>query len=264
MIRGEYWIVDGEPQFADGDVGDYNHEALAIEHVFGTWSEDVSNLAEEYGIESEDDDYYGYEGIDPEKVTEKINQILEILQEQHSEEDANGILMKQLNINEPAYLVICGFGSAFEYVMMYEGWIAVRGTNADLYGYDEAKRKSLADGIESVFYEEGIPPEQIEEIEIQVSDHKTGNNFYATLEDLKQPQVVVRPQQQPVNTKGDRRFAWTYPDPEENKYSKPVPSTPNPTNAAAQKQKIIGPGQDLWRGTSESVGKFKKWFDLNS
>jgi hypothetical protein len=30
-VRGEWWIVDGRAQYADGDVGDYNHEAMAIE-----------------------------------------------------------------------------------------------------------------------------------------------------------------------------------------------------------------------------------------
>ena len=30
-LRGEWWIVDGQAQFADGDVGDLNHEAAVIE-----------------------------------------------------------------------------------------------------------------------------------------------------------------------------------------------------------------------------------------
>lgn len=30
-VQGEWWIVDGNAEYADGDIGDYNHEARAIE-----------------------------------------------------------------------------------------------------------------------------------------------------------------------------------------------------------------------------------------
>ena len=32
-LRGEWWIIDGNASFADGDIGDYNHEAVAIEYA---------------------------------------------------------------------------------------------------------------------------------------------------------------------------------------------------------------------------------------
>lgn len=32
-IRGEYWIVDGSVNYADGDVGDTNHEGYALDHL---------------------------------------------------------------------------------------------------------------------------------------------------------------------------------------------------------------------------------------
>ena len=34
-INGEYWIVDGDINFADGDVGDIDHTGLAIQHATG-------------------------------------------------------------------------------------------------------------------------------------------------------------------------------------------------------------------------------------
>ena len=30
---GEYWIQDGSAMFADGDIGDMNHEAMVLESV---------------------------------------------------------------------------------------------------------------------------------------------------------------------------------------------------------------------------------------
>jgi hypothetical protein len=255
MIRGEYWIVDGDVDFADGDVGDYNHEMIATQHVFSQWSDAIANVAEEFGIET---DFEGYDGIDCEAISNVINEILEVLKESYGD-NCDSVLMQQLGIDQDAYLVICGHGDAKDYVMIHEGWIALRSTNVDLYGYDESKKKSLISGIEEILYQEGIEPEQEEEdLEFQISDHKTNKYYYLTYEEIKNPQPTMRTQQ-PINTKGDRRFNPTWRDQEENKYSTPVPSKQKPINAAAQKQGIIGPGQQLWRGTSESVGKFKRW-----
>lgn len=260
MIRGEYWITDGSVDEADGEAGDYNHEGRALEHVFGAWADAVKYVAQDYDIETD----FGYMGmINCDAVSNTISSILEILMSQgHSEESANGFLMQELGINQPAYLVICGFGDAQEYVMMYEGWISVRGDNADVYGFDAEKRKSLADGIEEILFDEGhLDDEGIAEFEIAVSDFKTGKSFSLSLEQLREPVAPVRTNQ-PINTKGDRRFNWTTPDTEENKYSKKIGSKPNPWNTAAQQQGVIGPGQQLWRGTSESRG-FKAWLSMN-
>jgi hypothetical protein len=32
IVSGEYWIIEGSAIFADGDVGDMNHEAHVISH----------------------------------------------------------------------------------------------------------------------------------------------------------------------------------------------------------------------------------------
>jgi hypothetical protein len=32
-IRGEYWIIDGAATYADGDIGDTNHEGYALDHL---------------------------------------------------------------------------------------------------------------------------------------------------------------------------------------------------------------------------------------
>lgn len=255
MIRGEYWIVDGSVDFADGDVGDFNHESIATQHVFSKWADSVANIAEEYGIET---DFDGHDGVDCYAVSDAIEEILEVLRETHGD-NCDTVLMQELGIDQPAYLVISGYNNAaYDYVMMYEGWIALRGTNVDLYGYDQKKSKSLFDGIEEIVYEEGIDQREAQELEFQISDHKTNKYYYITYEEITNPQPAMK-MQQPVNTKGDRRFTATSRDEEENKYSIHSKSKPKPINLAAQQQGIITPGQQLWRGTSESVGKFKRW-----
>lgn len=258
MIRGEYWIVDGSVDFADGDVGDFNHEAIANQHVFSQWSDSVASVAEEYGIET---DFDGFEGVDQEAVSNAINEILDVLRETHGD-NCDTILMQELGVDQPAYLVLCGFENAYNYVMTYEGWIALRGTSVDLFGYDDRKRKSLINGIEEIVYQEGVDEQEAMELEFNITDHKTNKYYYITYEEITNPQPTMRIQE-PINTKGDRRFTVISRDQEENKYSVQSKSNPKPINIAAQKQGLIGPGQQLWRGTSESVGKFKRWL-LNS
>lgn len=255
MIRGEYWIIDGDIDFADGDVGDFNHESIANQYVFSQWADSVKNIAEEYGIET---DFEEHDGVDCYAVSDAIEEILEILRETHGD-NCDIVLMQELGIDEPAYLVISGHNNgAYDYVMMYEGWIAIRGTNVDLYGYDEKKKNYLIEGIEQIVYEEGIDQRQAQELEFQISDHKSNKYYYITYEEIINPQPTMKTHQ-PINTKGDRRFTPISRDQEENKYSIQSKSTPKPINLLAQQQGIAAPGQQLWRGTSESVGKFKRW-----
>jgi hypothetical protein len=42
-IRGEYWLNEGGPEYADGDVGDVNHEMLAESHILGELGNDIYN-----------------------------------------------------------------------------------------------------------------------------------------------------------------------------------------------------------------------------
>ena len=142
------------------------------------------------------------------------------------------------------------------------------GTSADLYDFDKEKRENLLNGIEEILYSEGIEEEEFvsEGHEIDVTDHKTKQTFYFSIDDLRQSLNPVRPTQQPINTKGDSRFSMgMIPDEEENKYSSnlynpyvrsPLPKT-NPWDDEAKKLKITN--NQLWRGTSESVS-FKSWF----
>ena len=32
-IKGEYWVIDGAPHYADGDIGDTNHEGYALDYL---------------------------------------------------------------------------------------------------------------------------------------------------------------------------------------------------------------------------------------
>lgn len=252
QISGEYWINNGSVDYADGDVGEYNHEYIASSHVFHQFSDKIVALAEELNISTEDLNDYD---IDLEALGEILNQIHDNLED--TDVDPYSYIGRYIGADQEAVGILFGKKDSRLYVMKKEGWIAVRGMNIELHGYDEQKRKNLINGLGDIFEQEGIqediPPE---EIDFLLYDHKTNRSNDLTLADIENPQPVVRPHQMPTN-KGDRRFQVITPDKTEN-----IPyqnkSIPNKTNVAAQKAGIVAPGQELWRGTSESTN-FKNW-----
>ena len=241
MIRGEYWIVDGSVDFADGDIGDFNHEALAVQSVFSQFSDEIISLAQDLDIECEN--FYDYD-----ELTESISNLLSEIQKKISDEE----IMQKIGANKDAYLILCGQGDARAYVMKNDGWIAVRSNNIELYGYDDKKRRSLLNGLENILDQEGIEEENDEELEFSLHDFKTNKAYYFSLNDIKNP--TARPES-PIMTKGDRRFFAPVNSKYQNK------SVQNPWNKEAQKAKIIPPGHELWRNTSEGIimKKFSEW-----
>lgn len=56
-IRGEWWIMDGQAQFADAEVGDMNHSGYVIEHIlsqhdFDSDTTDLTELTDEQLVEA--------------------------------------------------------------------------------------------------------------------------------------------------------------------------------------------------------------------
>lgn len=253
MIKGEYWINDGSVDYADGDVGDYNHEYIAQAHVINQYAENIIDLADELKLDYEINQY----DHNPEEISNVLSQIYNHLEDE-TDHHPDGYISNHIGANQETMRILFGRGDARFYVQKFEGWIAVRGMNIELFGYNEQKRKSLINGLNEIFHQEGIDDDiPAEEIEFSLYDHKTNRSTNLTLADIENKNIF-RPQQLPTS-KGHNKFQITSPDKTEN-----IPnnnkSVPNKTNLAAQKAGITT-GQ-LWRGTSESID-FKSWF-LNS
>ena len=54
-IRGEYWIQGGQVEFADGDVGDQNHEMVALNSVAADHLDSLTDYAEELNIDHKEE-----------------------------------------------------------------------------------------------------------------------------------------------------------------------------------------------------------------
>ncbi len=240
-IRGEYWIIDGYVDFADGDIGDRNHEMIAIEHLLHRYVDNITSLAEEMGIEF--DDPQGFAGVDGELIANVTNEILAQIPVAE--------FLQRTEMPQDVYVVLFGNGDARNYVIVHDGWIAIRNMNIELYGYDARKQKGLADGLWEIMESEGV--ELHDELEFALHDFKTNQQTYLTWKDISNPAPVVRPTIPNMN-QGHSKFVVTNPDTAENQPPNArEKSRPEPWTVAAQKIKLTPPGSQLWRGTSESV-----------
>jgi hypothetical protein len=260
-IRGEYWIQNGQVDFADGDVGDKGHEAIAHDHIVYQHIDSVVKMAEELGIESESFKRLS-RGDDNYLLPDVLGQIEDhLIESGKSREEAVKEMREFLGIDEEGFSILGDGGDPGFYVMMHDGWIAIRSNNIELYGYDEQKRKSLFRGINEILYDEfdsefeEVPPEQIE---FSLFDVKTKKSSEITLADIMNPQPTFRTNQPSQNTYNKALPMPVLPDTTENT---PRLKTAKDLDATKNLNRNVGgiPGHQIWRGTSESVLPFADW-----
>lgn len=204
-ITGEYWISDGWVDFADGDVGDKNHEMIAINHFASKYVDELIDLAHDLEVDLENDNIYKtssgrgflrneeYPAGDCEAIRNKIISSIENKEIDWNlpegvlvEDSVDEYIQKTLKIDDEEFSCIFGNCDARQIIMKREGWIAVRNNNIELYGYNDQKRKEIINGIESILDQEGIE-EADEEIELYIYDYKTGRSWDLPLSDPKTP-----------------------------------------------------------------------------
>jgi len=184
----------------------------------------------------------------------QIQDILNDIRDRLKEDDLNpdNYIMQHLNIDQECLNTLYHSDNVSLHMMKHDGWIAVRGHNIELYGWDNNKKSDLKSGMLEIIsgenFEDDVAPE---EINFSLYDHKSKRSTNVTLADIEGPALPIRPQQQ-ITTKGHSKFNIQNPDTTEN-MPQQNKSYPNQLNVAAQQTKVIGPGQNLWRGTSESI-----------
>lgn len=242
-IRGEYWIQDGQVDFADGDVGDQNHEMIALNSIAADHLDSLMDYAEELNIDKEE--LGGMDDDPSQKAYHLIKSIHYTLLEKGVDAvKTSELMIKRLGINMEVYKLLGGGGDSRLYVMKNKGWIAVRSNNIEMFGYDSNKKKQLSSGIEDILDQEGVE-EPDDQIEFSVYDHKTNRSFDATLSDIKNTNSFARPKQLPNTT-----------------YNKPLFIPAEKTGPmGSQSPKIMGIQQRQAMQTSEGKIGFKKWLE---
>jgi len=158
-MRGEFWIHDGTAMFADGDIGDYNHEAYVIEVVQSQiingeedWEEwknkTVLEILEEKKQELEEKKLDTEEPGDIKDIDDQIYEIWEMSKNtSYYAYELIGDNLEELGI-EPEYFEIAkGQGDAREFAMKHWGWKRLEEDNIETWFLKENDLRDIANGL---------------------------------------------------------------------------------------------------------------------
>ena len=179
-VPGEWFLVEGEAQFADGDVGDFNHDMIVREHVvrklvdvidanFDVDWEYWADKAESIG--GGDDMTESPEGR--EILTRNVHKFLENKIKDASE--GKDALLDKLGINEEELLIASGDPRSYprEYGIRHLGYVRVAGNNVEAYDITSKKLREIANGLW-----DAAGDESVEGMTFDVEDAKT-NTLYS-------------------------------------------------------------------------------------
>ena len=169
MIRGEYWLVDGDPRFADGDVGESDHAILALQEI-------------RYTVLSE----FGWDG-DVEALRDNdafLEELEELLGTNEKDEVARRLAEECSNPELAQRLLPAAFEQedAREAAIRHLGWKWVKRDWVGTFNLAPADMQQIARGIDQILDEEGIEPGPEDEIEVRILS--TGKSLFLSMEDI--------------------------------------------------------------------------------
>lgn len=182
-IRGEYWIINGATNYADGDVGDINHEGYALDHLrykiadalnldFGEmydWEHELENIPEAVNEELD----LGMEDFDT-----TPSAVLELLKLHY---DALGLDLEDLDyaFDEPGHDVR-------SYMSKRYGWIVCHGNRFAVWYLIRDAAEQIAEAVEEILWEEGALEEDDGDFdaELEIYVVSTGHTYTTTWKQL--------------------------------------------------------------------------------
>jgi len=164
QLSGEFWITDsGQVMFADGDIGDYNHEAYVIESILSkydlSWDGNMIDVnspdfIENYVRENQDEviewlhendlltdeQFQGFEAdpysIDPDVIYDLgINNM------------TNSDIFMLMGMSEEEAMIAEGHGDARLFAMKNWGWKRLEGIHVETWSLTSSDMRTIADGL---------------------------------------------------------------------------------------------------------------------
>lgn len=139
-IRGEWWIVDGQPMLADGDTGDINHKRMVVDYIYAQYDLDPDtfyfDIDEINGIIGQMNDFHSNEDIVKYCEDYRIDENI-----------VRDILRRVEGITEDEKSVLLGGMDARDYGLKYLGWIRVKGNNIETWIIDDSTLREIANGM---------------------------------------------------------------------------------------------------------------------
>ena len=190
-IKGEYWFdEDGSTMYADGDVGDMNHEAYVIQRC-------SNEVADMIGMDTgrfencptiEDfEEFLRDENKESEEIIEKLDngEVQQVILDIIGDNDANQKLTKcALDLG----------GDARKYAIETWGWSRVHGANIEVKKLDVDTVNRVSRGIWNALEEEGLIYEDDErnkagQTVYWISTY-TGKSYSIKLDDMDSPESI--------------------------------------------------------------------------
>lgn len=203
---GEYWLEDvGMAVYADGDIGDTNHEMEAFQGFLGLdldfirtdceispngfdWACLAQELVDEAEIEADVGDLDKMSKQNWTALAEKLEVDDRYLSSKADRDVILGLTWLQKHDASMEFVEWWisqkGMADAREYALEHGGWIRVKGVNFETWNFDEHALHVIR---EADFWpeedEEGVPLEESEE-EIYVDELSTGQGYTLKLKEL--------------------------------------------------------------------------------
>jgi hypothetical protein len=156
-MPGEWFLVEGKAEYAEGDIGEYNHEAIVRRNVLYKLADAANDFLD---ADINLDDKY----IDETTLEYIIGQQVEGASDPQAVMDKMGITQKEVD-------VVLGRGNATDYGIEELGYVRVAGNNVELSGLTGSKMRDIADGL----YDAG--GESVEGMTFNIEDSAT-TKFY--------------------------------------------------------------------------------------
>lgn len=174
-IKGEYWLTDNGPVYADGDLADDNHEMLAESHMLGELGNDIED--DGWGTQT----FYNARNMflealqNPGTYLGQMEEYVEAMQAEYGDDwwdyaDYEGYLI-WLNTNhiedeterrikkEWVDREMGGMKDPRTHVSKYYDWVRVQGKNIEVWELNDLTRIRIRRQIEQIYDEEGLGDE---------------------------------------------------------------------------------------------------------
>ena len=162
LLPGEWWLIDGQAVFADGDVGELNHDGHVWQHLLSEFADELDAIPELAWLRGQVRDWVNTDGGDPAYLRTIINDLSdgafkagEITQEQY--DAPNAWIQALLDWSDIKWSILTADDTtvrAREWAIETLGWVRVHGNACELWQLSQRALKDLADGLWDAHQEE--------------------------------------------------------------------------------------------------------------
>lgn len=168
-IRGEYWLNENGPEYADGDVADVNHEMIAESHLLNEIGNDISD--ENWGVQTYSNARNMFlEALEsPQHYLGEMGDYIEELQAEYEDEwwdyaDFDNYLVWLNTRNQEEHMrkiqedfvrrEIGGMKDPRKHVAQHYDWVRVQGPNIEVWEMNDLAVARIKRQISQIYYDE--------------------------------------------------------------------------------------------------------------